>query len=207
LKKEEKLSPVNVPSPDRWSPTLGFRRSTSNQDISVFDFDDDIIVEPMPAPSRRMSFERKSVADVEATQVPCKRSSLEKKTMVDLEPIQAPCKRPSLDKKTITDVEPTEAPCKRSPLEKKTMVDVEPTEAPSKRPSLEKKTMVDVEPTRAPCKRPSLEEKMDTDIELKSSISTCVPLISLRRVYIPSPFVEDHVCFYDEKFFFHISNF
>jgi hypothetical protein len=82
------------------------------------------------------------------------------------------------------------------------MVDVEPTEAPSKRPSLEKKTMVDVEPTRAPCKRPSLEEKMDTDIELKSSISTCVPLISLRRVYIPSPSVEDHVCFYDEKFFF-----
>jgi hypothetical protein len=187
LKKEEKLSPVNVPSPDQWSPTLGFRRSTSNQDISVFDFDDDIIVEPMPAPSRRMSFERKSVADVEATQVPCKRSSLEKKTMVDLEPIQAPCKRPSLDKKTMTDVEPTEAPCKRSPLEKK--------------------TTTNVEPTQAPCKRPSLEEKMDADIELKSSISTCVPLISLRRVYIPSPFVEDHVCFYDEKFFFHISNF
>ena len=66
-KKEEPSSPVRAASPDQWSPTPGYRRSTSTQDTSVFDFDDDIQIESTstPAPAKRISFEKKTSADVE----------------------------------------------------------------------------------------------------------------------------------------------
>jgi hypothetical protein len=59
-----KISPVHTPS-DHWSPTIGYRRSTSNQDISVFDFDDDVNIEPTRTPCKRTSFEKKTTSDVE----------------------------------------------------------------------------------------------------------------------------------------------
>jgi hypothetical protein len=194
-KKEEKYSPLRVPSPDPWSPTAGYRRSTSNQDISVFDFDDDIVIEPMPPSSRRVSFERRSVTDAESNQVSSKNPSLEKKTMVDLEPIQAPCKRPSLDKNSVTDVESTEASSEHPSVEIEIKVDAElmAASSSSEHPSPDKKATEVVVPTKAPRKHPSLEEKMDTDTELISSISKSYPTISLRRIFIPSPTVEDQV--------------
>ncbi len=221
-KKEEKLSPVSEPSSDRWSFTHGHRRSTSNQDASVFDFDDDIIVEPMPAPGRRMSFEKKAIIDVESipspsrrmsfdkkittdaepSQAACGRMSFEKKTNTDVELTEAPCEHTSFEKNTITDAEPIEAPFKHTSFEKNTITDAEPTEAPFKHMSFEKKTITDVESTEAACKSTSLEKKMTTDLESQPSISTSVPTISLRRIFLPSSSEDEQVCFFTKKTFF-----
>jgi hypothetical protein len=59
------LSPVRATSPDQWSPIRGYRRSLSTQDTSVFDFEDDINVEPTRTPCKRTSLDKKPVADVE----------------------------------------------------------------------------------------------------------------------------------------------
>ncbi|CAF1052583.1 unnamed protein product [Rotaria sp. Silwood1] len=64
-KKDDNLSPVRATSPDQWSPTHGYRRSISNQDTSVFDFDEDANDEPARTPSKRTSFEKKISLDVE----------------------------------------------------------------------------------------------------------------------------------------------
>jgi hypothetical protein len=86
-KKEEKTSPVHTTSLDNWSPIRGVRRSLSTQDTSVFDFDDDIIIEPTRTPCRRISFDKKTPTDEK------KISSDEKKV-------------PSDEKKVSKDVEP-----------------------------------------------------------------------------------------------------
>jgi len=96
-KKEEALSPVRTTSPDHWSPIHGHRRSISNQDISVFDFDEDINIEPTRAPCKRTSFEKKTTSDIESE--PC--ISVEKKTTSDIE--SEPCI--SVEKKTTPDTE------------------------------------------------------------------------------------------------------
>ncbi|UJR37518.1 hypothetical protein I4U23_030220 [Adineta vaga] len=71
-KKEDiKSSPIDAKSPDDWSPIHGYRRSTSNQDTSVFDFDDDLNTQP-------------------TTRTPCRRVSLEKKISLDVEPKPKP---------------------------------------------------------------------------------------------------------------------
>ena len=59
-KKDDDASP-----PDQTSPTHDHRRSFSNQDASVFDFDDDANAELIPTSSKRTSFEKKISADVE----------------------------------------------------------------------------------------------------------------------------------------------
>ena len=63
--KEEKSSPIRPASPDRWSPSVNYRRPTSNRVSSVFDFDDDIIVESIQIPNKRMSTEKKPTEDME----------------------------------------------------------------------------------------------------------------------------------------------
>jgi hypothetical protein len=64
--EDDDLPPVRATSPDQWSPTTGYRRSTSNQDTSVFDFDDDANLEPTRTPCKRTSFEKKTITpDVE----------------------------------------------------------------------------------------------------------------------------------------------
>ncbi|CAF0884230.1 unnamed protein product [Adineta ricciae] len=77
-KEAEEVSPIRQKPSDDWSPTPDYRRSTSNQDISVFDFDDDINTQP-------------------ATRIPCRRVSLEKKLTLDVEPkpkLKSPTKTP-----------------------------------------------------------------------------------------------------------------
>lgn len=63
--KQEKSSPIRSTSPDRWSPSVDYRRSTSNQVSSVFDFDDDIIVESIRIPNKPMSIDKKPTEDIE----------------------------------------------------------------------------------------------------------------------------------------------
>ena len=63
--KEEKSSPIRSASPDRWSPSVDYRRSTGNQVSSVFDFDDDIIVESIRIPNKPMSIDKKPTEDIE----------------------------------------------------------------------------------------------------------------------------------------------
>jgi hypothetical protein len=61
---DNNLSPVRATSPDQWSPTHGYRRSLSNQDTSVFDFDDDLNIQPTRTPCKRTSLEKKVSSDV-----------------------------------------------------------------------------------------------------------------------------------------------
>lgn len=56
---------MREPSPDSWSPTRGYRRSLSNQDTSVFDFDEDANDVPIRTLTKRTSFEKKIVPNVE----------------------------------------------------------------------------------------------------------------------------------------------
>lgn len=63
--EDEKSPPARAASPDDWSPTRGYRRSTSNQNTSVFDFDDDLNIQPTRTPSKRVSLEAKPVPSVE----------------------------------------------------------------------------------------------------------------------------------------------
>lgn len=65
-KEEEKSSPIRPISPDRWSPAVAHRRSTSNHGSGVFDFDDDIIVESIQIPNKRTSVDQKAMEDVES---------------------------------------------------------------------------------------------------------------------------------------------
>jgi len=100
-KKEAKSPPARATSPDPWSPIRGFRRSLSVQDTSVFDFDEDVIIEPTRPLCRRISdVEKKSISDVEKTTI----SDVEKTTISDVE------------KNSISDVEsklciPMTVPC------------------------------------------------------------------------------------------------
>ncbi|CAF0783466.1 unnamed protein product [Adineta steineri] len=85
-----KPAPIRSKSPDDWSPTHGYRRSISNQDVSVFDFDDDLIIQPTSTPPKRTPLEKKTTSDVEPkpriVTPPPKRTPLEKKTTTDVEP-------------------------------------------------------------------------------------------------------------------------
>ncbi|CAF1148263.1 unnamed protein product [Rotaria magnacalcarata] len=64
-KQEKNSPPPRAASPDQWSPTHGYRRSFSNQDTSVFDFDDDANDVPTETLPKRTSFEKKTTSDVE----------------------------------------------------------------------------------------------------------------------------------------------
>jgi hypothetical protein len=107
-----------------------------------------------------------------------------------------------LGKKIGSDVEPTQTTCKQTSLEKKTTLDIEPAQISSKQTSLEKKTTSDIEPAQIPSKQTSLEKTKSSDVEPKPCLPMAVPSIILTRVSIPSPSVEDQVCFYDNKIFF-----
>lgn len=85
--KKEAKSPS-----DHWSPTNEFRRSTSNQDISVFDFDEDVV-------------------NIEPTRTPCKRISIEKKSS----PITENKSSPTVEKKSTPVIESKPTPSKNVP--------------------------------------------------------------------------------------------
>ncbi len=113
-KKEAKSPPARATSPDPWSPIRGFRRSLSVQDTSVFDFDEDVIIEPTRPLCRRISdVEKKSISDVEKTTI----SDVEKNSIPDVEKNSIS----DVEKNSISDVENKSI----SDVENKSISDVE----------------------------------------------------------------------------------
>jgi len=101
-KKEQISPPACETSPDHWPGIRGFRRSLSNQDTSVFDFDEDVHIEPTRELCRRTSFDKKTISDVEKKPI----SDVEKKSIPDVEKKSIP----DVEKQSIPDVQKTTVP-------------------------------------------------------------------------------------------------
>jgi len=113
-KKDDSVSPARaLSSPEQWTPMNRFRRSTSNQDTSIFDFDEDVNIQPTRIICKRTSIEKKRLQMLNQLEYHLKILILKRKRLQMLNQLEHHLKILHLKKKTTSDVEPTGTPSKK----------------------------------------------------------------------------------------------